>query len=48
MTEINYDFETEPDGRVGRAGVDFIKVGPKAQVIEIARSICALQLRPTF
>ena len=29
-------------------GVDFIKVGCKAQIIEIAPSICALRLRPTF
>ena len=32
----------------GKSGVDFIKVGPMAQIIEIALSICALRLRPTF
>ena len=31
-----------------RAGVDFIKVGRKAWIIEKALSICALCLRPTF
>ena len=29
-------------------GVDVIKVGRKAQIIEIALSICTLCLRPTF
>ena len=29
-------------------GVDFIKVGPTAQIIEIALSICALHLRRTI
>ena len=29
-------------------GVNFIKVGRKVQIIEIALSICALRLRPTF
>ena len=28
--------------------VDFLKVGSMAQIIEIALSICALLLRPTF
>ena len=31
-----------------QVGVDFIKVERKAQIIEIALSICALRLRPTF
>ena len=30
-----------------RPGVDFIKVGSTAQIIEIALSICTLCLRPT-
>ena len=30
------------------SGVDFIKVGCTAQIIEIALSICTLHLRPTF
>ena len=34
--------------KVALPGVDFIKVGRKAQIIEIALSICALRLRPTF
>ena len=29
-------------------GVDFIKVGPRARIIEIALSIYALRLRTTF
>ena len=32
----------------GQAGVYFIKVGRKAQIIEIALSICTLRLPPTF
>ena len=31
-----------------RTGVNFIKVGRKAQIIEIAKSIYALRLHPTF
>ena len=31
-----------------RTGFDFIKVGPKVQIVEIALSIWALHLRPTF
>ena len=31
-----------------RPGVDFIKVGHKAQIIEIALSICALRLAQLF
>ena len=31
-----------------RRGVEFIKVGPTVQIIEIALSICALHLRRTI
>ena len=42
------DFAKQKLYKISTQGVDFIKVGRTAQNIEIALSIYALRLRPTF
>ena len=44
----NRDLESKQNRFKTISGVNFIKVGRKAQIIERVLSICALRLRPTF
>ena len=43
-----FNLEASEESRHQPSGVDFKKFGRTVQIIEIALSICALHLRPTF